>query len=258
MHVDDLSIRPCTVERLQLDDAPALLKQIDQSTCWPILASAAPTELRDARDLPISTKSLGFYERFAAETGGNTGFRRCGRLYLFNNEAGIDGWARWHDFARTVGMTTHMLSPTEAIEKGRATSRSRKDGVFSATDGITDPASAAPAVARAIIKLGGDVIQNCAARGVETQAGRLSIVITQGGTIPTKKRRSLPASVGLVLLPAIGDPLSPGIDPRPSSPFPAVRRAFCLHSTRQESLSPPAVMAAIRVPSADAGVSMSR
>lgn len=120
---------------------------------------------RDARELPISTTSLDLWERFAAETGEKTGFRRCGLLYLSNNEAEIAGWARWRDFAKTVGVTTHMLSASEVAEKGRARGRNWKGGVFSPTDGIADPASAVPAVARAIVKLGDAVIQNCAARG---------------------------------------------------------------------------------------------
>ncbi|MET3616191.1 glycine/D-amino acid oxidase-like deaminating enzyme [Rhizobium aquaticum] len=141
---------------------------------------------RDARELPISTKSLDLWERFAQETGEETGFRRCGLLYLSNNEAEIAGWARWRDFAKTVGVTTHMLSSTEAAERGRATGKSWKGGVFSPTDGIADPAQAAPAVARAIVKLGGTVVQNCAARGIETAAGRVSAVVTERGTIKTK------------------------------------------------------------------------
>lgn len=141
---------------------------------------------RDARELPISTRSLDLWERFTAETGENTGFRRCGLLYLSNNEAEIAGWARWRDFARTVGVTTHMLSAAEAAERGRATGRAWKGGVFSPSDGIADPSLAAPAVARAIMKLGGTVVQNCAARGIETEGGRLSAVVTEHGTIHTK------------------------------------------------------------------------
>ncbi|MCJ9749964.1 FAD-binding oxidoreductase, partial [Neorhizobium sp. BETTINA12A] len=64
---------------------------------------------RDARELPMATKSLDLWERFAAETGEETGFRRCGLLYLSDNEEELAGWARWRDFARTVGVTTHML-----------------------------------------------------------------------------------------------------------------------------------------------------
>ncbi len=141
---------------------------------------------RDARELPMATKSLDLWERFAAESGEDTGFRRCGLLYLSNSEEELAGWARWRDFARTVGVTTHMLDSAQATERGRATGKPWKGGVFSPTDGTADPASAAPAVARAILKLGGTVHQSCAARGIETEGGRLTGVVTEHGTIRTK------------------------------------------------------------------------
>ncbi|MDK1491744.1 FAD-binding oxidoreductase [Sinorhizobium sp. 7-81] len=140
---------------------------------------------RDARELPMATKSLELWERFAAESGEDTGFRRCGLFYLSNNEEELAGWARWGDFARTIGVTTHMLDSAQATERGRATGKPWKGGVFSPTDGTADPASAAPAVARAILKLGGTVHQSCAARGIETEGGRLSGVVTEHGTIRT-------------------------------------------------------------------------
>lgn len=141
---------------------------------------------RDARELPMATKSLDLWDRFAAESGEDTGFRRCGLLYLSDSEEELAGWARWRDFARTVGVTTHMLDSAEASARGKATGRTWKGGVFSSTDGTADPANAAPAVARAIIKLGGAVVQNCAARGIEAEGGRLSAVVTEHGTIKTK------------------------------------------------------------------------
>ncbi|TPK93531.1 FAD-binding oxidoreductase [Mesorhizobium sp. B2-4-12] len=141
---------------------------------------------RDARELPMATRSLDLWERFAANTGEDTGFRRCGLLYLSNDEAELAGWARWRDFARTAGVTTQMLDGAEASERGGATGRTWKGGVFSPTDGTADPSRAAPAVARAILKLAGTVHQNCAARGIETEGGRLSAVVTEKGTIRTK------------------------------------------------------------------------
>lgn len=141
---------------------------------------------RDARELPMATRSLDLWERFAAETGEDTGFRRCGLLYLSNDEAELAGWARWCDFAKTAGVTTHMLDSAEAGARGRATGRTWKGGVFSPTDGTADPSRAAPAVARAILKLGGSVHQSCAARGIESEGGRLSGVVTESGTIRTK------------------------------------------------------------------------
>ena len=141
---------------------------------------------RDARELPMATKSLDLWERFAAETGENTGFRRCGLLYLSDSEEELAAWARWRDFARTVGVTTHMLNADEASERGRVTRRRWRGGVFSPSDGIADPANAAPAVARALLKLGGTIHQSCAARGLELAGGGISGVVTEKGTIRTR------------------------------------------------------------------------
>lgn len=141
---------------------------------------------RDARELPISTASLTLWENFAAEIGEDVGFRRCGLLYLSNNEAEIAGWARWRDFARSVGVTTHMLTSAEADEYGRATGKHWKGGVFSPSDGIADPASAAPMIARGVMKAGGTVHQQCAARGLDIAAGRVGGVVTESGTIRTQ------------------------------------------------------------------------
>jgi glycine/D-amino acid oxidase-like deaminating enzyme len=141
---------------------------------------------RDARELPMATRSLELWEQFAADTGEDTGFKRHGLLYLSNDEEQIAQWARWREFAVTAGVTTHMLSSREATERGRATARTWKGGVFSPTDGTADPARAAPAVAAALMKLGGSVQQNCAARGIELEGGRVCGVVTEAGTIKTR------------------------------------------------------------------------
>ncbi|TPQ44897.1 D-amino-acid oxidase, partial [Burkholderia ubonensis] len=74
-----------------------------------------------------------------------------------------------------------------AGERGRATGRAWKGGVFSPSDGTADPEKAAPAVAAALMKLGGSVHQHCAARGIELAAGRVAGVITEAGVIKTRK-----------------------------------------------------------------------
>lgn len=138
---------------------------------------------RDARELPMATRSLDLWEQFAADTGEDTGFSRCGLFYLSDDEAELERWARWRDFARTAGVTTHMLGGNEATQRGQATGRAWKGGVFSPTDGTADPGKAAPAVAAALMKLGGTVHQHCAARGLELEGGRVSGVVTEAGVI---------------------------------------------------------------------------
>ena len=141
---------------------------------------------RDGRELTMATKALELWEQFAADTGEDTGFNRCGLLYLTDDEAQIEQWVQWRDFAKTVGVTSHVLSSREAGERGRATGRAWRGGVFSPTDGTADPSKAVPAVASALMKLGGTVLQNCAARGLELEGGRVSGVVTEAGTIKTR------------------------------------------------------------------------
>jgi glycine/D-amino acid oxidase-like deaminating enzyme len=141
---------------------------------------------RDARELPISTESLGLWEQFSADTGEDTGFRRCGLFYVSNNDEELAGWARWGEFARTVGVSTLMLSSEEATERAAFTGQRWRGGVHSPTDGIADPSLAAPAAAKALMKLGGTVHQSCAARGIETSGGGVSGVVTEKGTISTR------------------------------------------------------------------------
>ena len=140
---------------------------------------------RDERELPMATRSLALWDQLAADIGEDLGFRRCGLLYLSNDDAQIDGWARWRDFAATSGVTTNMLSAEEATARGTSTGKTWKGGVFSPSDGTANPTRAAPLIARGIMQAGGSVHQMCAARGIETEAGRVSGVVTEAGTIRT-------------------------------------------------------------------------
>ncbi|MBN8873540.1 MAG: FAD-binding oxidoreductase [Rhodospirillales bacterium] len=141
---------------------------------------------RDARELPMATRSLALWEQFAADTGEDTGFRRCGLLYLSNDEAELAQWAKWREVARAFGLETHILTSAEATARGQASGRVWQGGVYSPTDGTADPSRAAPAVARALLRAGGTVHQACAARGLELEGGRVAGVVTETGTIRTR------------------------------------------------------------------------
>ena len=73
---------------------------------------------RDERELPLATKALDLWEQFGVESGEETGFRRCGLFYVSNDASEIDTWARWGEYARSIGVKTRMLNSQEATEKG--------------------------------------------------------------------------------------------------------------------------------------------
>jgi glycine/D-amino acid oxidase-like deaminating enzyme len=141
---------------------------------------------RDARELPLATASLALWDRLAEDIGLDTGFRRCGLLYLSDDEAQIAVWEKWHHFAIGAGVETHMLSAAEASARGAATGKRWKGGVLSPTDGVANPELAAPILALGVMRAGGTVHQFCAARGLELAGGAVASVVTEAGTIRTR------------------------------------------------------------------------
>jgi glycine/D-amino acid oxidase-like deaminating enzyme len=61
-----------------------------------------------------------------------------------------------------------------------------RGGLHTPSDGRAEPAKAAPAIADAARRLGATIHQNCAARGLELQAGAVAAVVTERGTIRTR------------------------------------------------------------------------
>ena len=173
---------------------------------------------RDARELPMATASLALWEAMEGEIGESVGFRRTGLLYLSNDEAEIAGWARWRDFARTQGVVTHMLSAAEATERGRATGKPWKGGVFSPTDGTADPERAAPVIARARDaprRQRAPVLRRPRPRARGRPGRRRR---HRGRSHPHRHRGARRRGLGLLLLPPARHPLPPGrgalLDPR--------------------------------------------
>lgn len=142
---------------------------------------------RDARELPMANRSLSLWDRLRQDLGTDVGFRRCGLLYLSNDLSEIEGWAAWSRFAATQGISSQVLTAEQATKKGAPTGRRWKGGVYSDTDAIADPSRAAPLIAKGIEALGGRVLQNCAVRGVLTEAGHVSGVVTERGEVRARQ-----------------------------------------------------------------------
>ncbi len=57
--------------------------------------------------------------------------------------------------------------------------------MYTASDARAEPHKAAPAIARAAERSGATVLTSCAVRGIETEGGKLSAVVTEHGSIRT-------------------------------------------------------------------------
>jgi glycine/D-amino acid oxidase-like deaminating enzyme len=138
---------------------------------------------RDARELPMATKALALWDAMRQDIGEDVGFRRCGLLYLSNDADEIDTWSDWCRFAAGHGVISHPLDSKTATERGKATGQGWKGGVFSESDATADPSRAVPVLAKGAARFGANIVQNCAVRGVLTEAGRVSGVVTELGEL---------------------------------------------------------------------------
>jgi glycine/D-amino acid oxidase-like deaminating enzyme len=76
-----------------------------------------------------------------------------------------------------------MVSGAEAAELQPGSTRQWKGALFSYADGRAEPFIAAPAIAHGARKKGAKILTQCAVRGLETAAGRISAVVTEKGRI---------------------------------------------------------------------------
>ena len=140
---------------------------------------------RDLRELPLAQRAVSMWSGLNKELGAETGFRPTGLLFVTEKQSDLDLWSSWVERARDYQVHSRMLTAAEAKAMTPGSTGNWIGGVHSPSDGRAEPALAAPAIAEGARKLGVTIHQNCAARGLETTAGKVSAVVTEKGTIRT-------------------------------------------------------------------------
>ena len=139
---------------------------------------------RDPREIPLVLQSLKLWRGMNERVGAETGFRQSGIVYLLETEAELAAKEKWYaENAKAFGLDTRLVSGAEAERLQPGSMRAWKGALYTSADGRAEPFLAVPAMARHAQKLGVKIFQNCAVRGVETTAGKVSSVVTEKGTI---------------------------------------------------------------------------
>ncbi|PLX38500.1 MAG: D-amino-acid oxidase [Hyphomicrobiales bacterium] len=138
---------------------------------------------RDPREIPLMLASLDLWRGLNAEIGMETGFRQSGILYLADTDAKLAEFEAWLKVGKGFPIETRLLGAKEAADLIPGATQRFAGGLYTPSDGRAEPSMAAPALARAAQANGGGVFTNCAVRGVETSAGRVSGVVTEKGTV---------------------------------------------------------------------------
>ena len=138
---------------------------------------------RDEREIPLGMESLRIWRQMDRMVEGQTGFTQCGITYMCQTDKAVAGYEAWLEKARPYQVDSRMIGPDEVRAMYPGLAAPVKGALYTPGDGRAEPQKAAPAMAAAVRRAGGVVLQGCAVRGVETKGGRVSGVVTERGPI---------------------------------------------------------------------------
>ncbi len=140
---------------------------------------------RDADELPIAMESQEIWAGLGAEIGEDVGFARRGIAYLADTEEQLARHAQWLDVAERHQLDTRLLNGKEVDALIQGPPGRYAGALYTPSDARAEPFVAVPALARAVQRAGGRIIEQCAVRGIEFRAGTVSAVITESGPVRT-------------------------------------------------------------------------
>jgi glycine/D-amino acid oxidase-like deaminating enzyme len=138
---------------------------------------------RDAREIPLGMESLRLWRGMDRMVEGQTGFTQCGIAYLAETDAALAAHEAWLEKARPYQVESRMIGVDEVAAMYPGLAAPVKGALYTPGDGRAEPQKAAPAIAAAVRRAGGVVLQDCAVRGVETKGGQVCGVVTEKGAI---------------------------------------------------------------------------
>lgn len=138
---------------------------------------------RDLAEVPLAMESVRMWDRMAVRVGADVGFRRAGVAYVAETARELEGHAAWLERARDYQVGSRLLDADETAALLPGAGRRFEGALHTPTDGKAEPQHAVPAMAAAARRLGVVILEGCAARGLDMQAGRVAGVVTERGRI---------------------------------------------------------------------------
>jgi len=140
---------------------------------------------RDVRELPMMIESHRIWRGFEEETGEDVGYTEGGCYYLGATEKSVETYESWIPTAKEFELDTRVLLRDELSSHFENTSQTWPGALYTPSDGRAEPHKAVPAMARVARRFGANIMSGCAVRGLEAEAGCVSAVVTEHGTIKT-------------------------------------------------------------------------
>jgi glycine/D-amino acid oxidase-like deaminating enzyme len=141
---------------------------------------------RDRAELPIMMESNRIWRSLANVTGEkDLSFTASGCVYLAESESQMAKYEDWYALAKQHQLDTRLLSRDEVSALVPHMGGSWIGGMLTASDGRAEPLVAVPAFARAAKNRGVVIVENCAVRTIEAEAGQMTAIVTEQGRVRT-------------------------------------------------------------------------
>ncbi|MGE4482597.1 NAD(P)/FAD-dependent oxidoreductase [Acidocella sp.] len=138
---------------------------------------------RDPAEIPLAIEAKRLWPELRQRVGAETGYVESGILYAAANAREMANHEAWFAKTRAFGLESKLLSAVELANMLPGTGRHFRGGLYTAQDGRSEPSLATAAIAEGARAKGAVLLTNCAVRGIDTQAGKVSGVVSERGLI---------------------------------------------------------------------------
>ena len=140
---------------------------------------------RDEDEIPIMNDALKLWEETERETGGKTGFKRGGLMYLASSEKKLIQRRLWLKTAQHYRINSVELNSKQISSLLKVNQHQWLGAIHTPNDARAEPWQAVKEIALLAQREGVVIIEKCAVRSVETNAGALCGLHTEQGLIKT-------------------------------------------------------------------------
>ncbi|GAA6162801.1 FAD-binding oxidoreductase [Pelagimonas sp. KU-00592-HH] len=142
---------------------------------------------RDLAEIPIMVEANRLWKEIAEAVDEDIGLNVCGLTYFAETQEALAVYEDWLEQARPLGVDSVILSPAEIEAKFPGMTKSYVGALHTPSDMRAEPFLAVPALARAAVAAGAVIVEDCAARALERENGRVSGLVTEKGIIRTQE-----------------------------------------------------------------------
>ena len=145
------------------------------------------SQFLDPVKIELISRSKSLWENMNSRIAGETGYRRLGMVSLFADDEGVAMAEGWLESVRGLdGVDARVVNGNELQALIPNSPVPWVAGLYQPSDASAEPTIAAPAIAKAARNRGAQIFQGCAVRGLETNGGKVSAVVTEKGRISCK------------------------------------------------------------------------